>query len=189
MQNGYLQPQTIARMQAEEFAYVREFTIGEGTSATPGTDGSGSIPIQSSGPFFMERLTISFPTVTKDEEDVDVDDAVDRLSVLVKNSSNNIPLFSDFCPLHLFAVPGRRATPGVTSPFAPGTLRTDGFPLRAFFPTSGNIGFDFRNRALVPATVAVACWGWLIPKEIVPDSVTFRKIVRECQQSAPWVEG
>lgn len=186
----YLQPQTVAAMGAEWFAYTQRFTVAAAQGGNAGTQGSGVIPIQSSGPFFMEMLTIAYPTVLNDGA-TDVDDGVSRLRLQLKNSSNNLPVFSDFIPVELFATPGRRATPGVVSAYAPGTLQlgTGGFPLYALFPTSGNIGFDWQNDANVPAVVDVACWGWLLNKEIVPDGVAFSRILRENQVSAPWVDG
>lgn len=180
----FLQPQTVAAMGAEWFMYTQVFRIAGAAGGSPGTRGSGTIGIQSSGPFWSEGVLISYPTVNGG-----ADDGVPRLEVQIRNSSNNIPLTSDYVPVELIAVPGRRPTSGITSATPQESLHLPSFPMQALFPTSGSIGLDFRNYADTEAEVHVAFTGYLLNKEIVPDSSTFWRILRENQVSAPWVDG
>jgi len=170
---GFLQPQTLDALGAQQFSYPKEFTISAATNGAPSSVGSGPISIQK--PFFAESVGITFPTTILSGGNV-IDDGVCRLTLLLKKNST-LSLFDAAMNLALIAVPGRQTVAGALN-LSGGTPEFGqaphiaGYPFKVFLDAGSQFQHQFSNASDVAAVVNVMYWGYELAENVVIDGET-----------------
>lgn len=181
----FLQPQTVAKLGASQFAYTAEFTIAASTDGiTPATAGSGDIKIEGEMHFFTEALFQTYPTTTIVDGDL-IDDGECRLTLqLVTGNSDS--MFKNPAKLSLLSVPGRMPVEGALTadggvPLPGQAPHVPGWRWNRFLTAGMSVTHKYGNKSLAPATIPVLWRGWNIPKENCENAKQFWKIVYACQ--------
>jgi hypothetical protein len=140
----------IQNRQNQECIYLNDTVPAGGTKLA-------RVSISNLGHFFLQHITLSYTTL-ENVGAVTTDTGIDYLRGKLIDGSNMRPLFGDYIPFGLWAVPGRRKSLDVSG--------SDSFQMQIVFPfeyiftVNADVLLDVKNDSIGEAnSYSMALWG------------------------------
>lgn len=140
----------IQNRQNQECIYLAD-TVGAGSQKL------AKVSVSNLGHFFCQHITLTYTTL-ENVGAVTTDTGIDYLRGKLIDGSNMRPLFGDYVPFSLWAVPGRRKSLAASG--------SDSFQMQIIFPweyiftVNADILLDVKNDAIGESnSYSMALWG------------------------------